>query len=108
MRFVICDAVAASLKIESDVEHLKTDVAHLKVEVRELRTDFHSFKVEVIREFGLLKAQMAQGFGRVDKEIEWLRTAVEQSKRWMLVTGIGLVATSVGTLATLGRMMRWF
>ncbi len=84
-------------KIESDVEHLKTDVEHLKTDVRELRTDFHSFKVEVTREFGALKAQ-----------IEWVRTAIEQSKRWMLLTGLGLLATSAGTLATLGRIMRWF
>jgi len=39
---------------------------------------------------------------------ETLRTAIEQSKRWMIVTGAGLFAIGIGTLASLGRIMKWF
>lgn len=96
------------VKIESDVEHLKTDVECLKIDVRELRTDVHSFKVEVIREFGAIRTEMAQRFGRVDARIESVRTSVEQGKRWMIVTGLGMVGTCAGTLAALGRILKWF
>ena len=95
-------------KIESDVGHLKDDVAQLKIDVRDLRAEFHVFQVEVTRELGLLRTEMAQGFGSVDARIEMLRTSVEQSKRWMLVTGVGMIATSLGALATLGRLMKWY
>ena len=88
-------------KIESDVEHLKRDMEHLKTDVHGLRVEFHEFKVDVTREFGAVRVEMAQGFGS-------LHTAVEHSKRWMVVTGIGMIASAAGTLVTLGRIMKWF
>ncbi len=102
-------------KIESDVEHLQNDVEDLKTDVHGLRievgafrkefyefkTEFYEFKVDVTREFGAVRVEMAQGFGS-------LHTAVEHSKRWMVVTGIGMIASAAGTLVTLGRIMKWF
>ncbi len=87
-------------KIESDVEHLKRDMEHLKTDVHGLRVEFHEFKVDVTREFGAVRVEMAQGFGS-------LHTAIEHSKRWMVVTGIGMIASAAGTLVALGRMMKW-
>ena len=84
-------------RIEADVEHLKTDVAEIKTDQRALRQEFNAFRVEVVREFG-----------RVHTGMESLRTAIEQNKRWMIVTAAGLISTGVGTFAALGRVMKWF
>jgi uncharacterized coiled-coil protein SlyX len=77
-------------RIESDVEHIKKDVADLKVDMREMRQDvkglreeFNSFKVDVTREFGALRT-------------------------WMIMAGAGLIATGIGAVASLGRIMKWF
>jgi len=40
--------------------------------------------------------------------IETVRTAIEGSKRWMIMAGAGFLATGIGGLASLGRIMKWF
>lgn len=84
-------------RIESDVEHLKVDVAEIKGKLNGLSDEFRAFKVEVTREFGA-----------VHTDIESLRTAIEKNKLWMIVTVAVLISTGIGTLATLGRVMKWF
>ncbi len=114
-------------EIRSDVRHIQSDVTDLKAEVRQLRVDltgridkleredlkemrqeFNSFKVEVTREFGSLRTEMHTGFQAVRTEIQAVRTTIEASKRWMIVAGAGLISTTLGALATLGRVMKWF
>lgn len=84
-------------KIELHVEQLQQDVAEIKADQREMRKDlnglrgeFHSFRVEVTREFGNMG------------------TAIEQSKRWMIVAAAGMFATGIGALAATARVMKWF
>lgn len=84
-------------KIELHVEQLQKDVAEIKADQKQMFRDFHSFRNDVTREFGNVRTDM-----------ETLRTALEQNKRWMIVAGAGLCATGIGALAAIGRTMKWF
>ncbi len=77
-------------RMESDVEHIKNDIGQLRTELGQLRTEVHVFQIDVTRELGSL------------------RTLVEQGKLWMVVTGVGMVATWLGAWAALGRLMKWY
>jgi hypothetical protein len=75
-------------KLESEVGHIRSDVHTLQSDVRSLQGDvkhltgeFYSFKVEVAREFGLL------------------RNEISKAKVWMLCTGI---STVLGVAAVVG------
>lgn len=54
----------------------------------------------ISREFGAVRTEMRTEFQAV-------RTAIEASKRWMIVAGAGLISTALGALAALGRVMKW-
>jgi hypothetical protein len=37
-----------------------------------------------------------------------MMTAIEQNKRWMIITGFTMIASVAGTLTAIGHMMKWF
>jgi len=106
------------VKLVSDVSHLQSDVTEIKSDVKSLtgavevlKTEFYSFRTEVAKEFGALRAEMATRFGIVDTRIESLKTALEQTKRWVLVSGLSAIAsllTMLAALAGLGRSLKLF
>ena len=102
-------------KIESDMGHVRStltdvkgDVKSLREEVQEVRGELQSFKTDVAKEFGSVrkeiadaKAETAQQFGLVRAELEKLRTAIEGTKVWFLVTCSGAVFSSIGAVVGL-------
>ena len=99
--------------LESDVKYLRRDVTNMQAliqsldnGIQNLRFDVQSFKTEVTKEFGAvrteaadLRAGMNKEFGAVHVAIEALKTSIEKSKLWMLVTGVGVIMSTVITLA---------
>jgi predicted RNase H-like nuclease (RuvC/YqgF family) len=92
--------------LESDVKYLRNDMTDVKQHVRSLDNSLQSFKTEVAKEFGAvrteaagLRAEMNKEFGAVRVSIESLKTSIEKSKLWMLVTGVGVIMSTVVTLA---------
>jgi len=99
--------------LESDVKHLRNDMTDVKQHIKSLdngvqnvRADLQSFKTEVAKEFGAvrteaagLRAEMNREFGLVRVSIESLKTSIEKAKLWMLVTGVGVIMSTVVTLA---------
>ena len=99
--------------LESDVKYLRNDMTDVKRHIQSLdngiqnvRADFQGFKTEVAKEFGAvrteaagLRADMNEKFGAVRVSIESLKTSIEKSKLWMLVTGVGVIMSTVVTLA---------
>jgi predicted RNase H-like nuclease (RuvC/YqgF family) len=99
--------------LESDVKYLRNDMTDVKQHIRSLDNSLQSFKTEVAKEFGAvrteaagLRAEMNKEFGAVRVSIESLKTSIEsiktsieKSKLWMLVTGVGVVMSTVVTLA---------
>ncbi len=82
-------------RLESDVRHLQSDVTETKSDVKSLRgalellrTEFFSFKAEVAKEFGSL------------------RTSLERTKLWMVVTGVGTILSVWGAALALARFLR--
>jgi len=68
-------------KLEADVEHLCTEMSEAKQDIRELqgsvsglRTEFRDFRIEVAKDFGSVRTEMATRFGEVDVRTESLRT----------------------------------
>jgi hypothetical protein len=86
-------------KMESDLGHVQTSVGKLELDVRDIRTDFHGFKVEVVREIGDFKTEMA-------KELGSIRKSLEQNKVWMLMIAFGSVI--VPAVTTLAHALKWF
>ena len=92
--------------LESDVKYLRSDVTEVKQRIQSLENNLNSFKTEVAKEFGAvrteaagLRAEMNKEFGAVRVAIESLKTSIEKSKLWMLVTGVGVIISTVVTLA---------
>ena len=99
--------------LESDVKYLRNDMTDVKQHIKSLdngvqnvRADLQSFKTEVAKEFGAvrteaagLRAEMNREFGLVRVSIESLKTSIEKAKLWMLVTGVGVIMSTVVTLA---------
>jgi predicted RNase H-like nuclease (RuvC/YqgF family) len=99
--------------LESDVKYLRNDMTDVKQHIQSLdngiqnvRAELQSFKTEVAKEFGAvraeaagLRAEMNREFGAVRVSIESLKTSIEKAKLWMLVTGIGVIMSTVVTLA---------
>ena len=92
--------------LEADVKYLRSDMTEVKQHVRSLDNSLQSFKTEVAKEFGAvrteaadLRADMNKEFGAVRVSIESLKTSIEKSKLWMLVTGVGVIISTVVTLA---------
>jgi chromosome segregation ATPase len=99
--------------LESDVKYLRNDMTDVKQHIKSLdngvqnvRADLQSFETEVAKEFGAvrteaagLRAEMNREFGLVRVSIESLKTSIEKAKLWMLVTGVGVIMSTVVTLA---------
>ena len=99
--------------LESDVKYLRNDMTDVKQHIQSLdngvqnvRADLQSFKTEVAKEFGAvhteaagLRAEMNKEFGSVRVSIESLKISIEKAKLWMLVTGVGVIMSTVVTLA---------
>lgn len=99
--------------LESDVKYLCGDMADVKQHIKSLdsgiqngRAELQSFKTEVAKEFGAVRTEAERQFGlvRVSIEslktsIETLKTSIEKAKLWMLVTGVGVIMSTVVTLA---------
>jgi hypothetical protein len=74
--------------LESDVKYLRNDMTDVKQHIRLLDSGLQSFKTEVAKEFGAVRVS-----------IESLKTSIEKGKLWMLVTGVGVIMSTVVTLA---------
>jgi predicted nucleic acid-binding Zn-ribbon protein len=110
--------------LESDVKYLRNDMTDVKQHVRSLDNSLQSFKTEVAKEFGAvraeaaglraemnrefgavrteaagLRAEMNKEFGAVRVSIESLKISIEKAKLWMLVSGVGVIMSTVVTLA---------
>ena len=99
--------------LESDVKYLRNDMTDVKQHIRlldtgiqNLKADHQSFRTEVAKEFGAVRteaadfrADMNKEFGAVRVSIESLKTSIEQAKLWMLVSGIGVIMSTLITLA---------
>lgn len=90
------------VKLESDVRHLQADMTEVKGEVKSLRVsldllraEFLSFKTEVAKEFGFVRAA-----------IESLRTDIERAKLWMVVTGAATILSVWGAAVALARFLK--
>jgi adenylosuccinate lyase len=94
-------------KIESDVSFMRADLSELKADQREIRQDLKA----VAHELSAFKTDVAQRFGAVNLGIEAVRTSIEQSKRWVIATGVSAGVAGVGlvgTLVAVGRALKWF
>jgi len=76
------------VKLESDVQHLQSDVTEIKGDIKSLKTEFLTFKAEVAKEFGSV------------------RTSIERTKLWMVVTGVGTILSVWGAALALARFLR--
>ena len=81
--------------LESDVQHIQSDVTAIKSDVKSLwgalealRTEFLSFKAEVAKEFGSVRA------------------SIERAKLWMVVTGVGTILSVWGAALALARFLK--
>lgn len=90
------------VRLESDVQHLQSDVTEIKGDLKSLKAEFLSFKAEVAKEFGSI------------------RTSMERTKLWMVVTGarddfvgvgsgtgIGPISSALKPRFQSGRRARW-
>jgi hypothetical protein len=76
------------VKLESDVHHLQFDVTEIKGDLKSLKTEFLTFKAEVAKEFGSIRA------------------SIERAKLWMVVTGVGTILSVWGAALALARFLR--
>ena len=83
------------VKLEASVEHLQSDVTEIKRDGKSLRdtvdllkTQFLSFKAEVAAEFGSVK------------------TSIERTKLWMVVTGVGTILSVWAAALALARFLK--
>jgi predicted RNase H-like nuclease (RuvC/YqgF family) len=83
------------VKLESDVRHLQSDVTEIKEDVKCLRA-----MIEALRsEFLTFKAEVAKEFGSI-------RASIERAKLWMVVTGVGTILSVWGAALALARFLR--
>jgi len=83
---------AAVENLRSDVSEAKQDIRELQVSVGGLRTEFHDFRIEVTKESGSSRTEVATRFGGVDTQFEKLRTE--------MVTRFGEVDVRIESLRT--------
>jgi hypothetical protein len=82
-------------KLEADLQHLQSGVTEIKGEVRSIRGAFELLKGEFLS----FKAEAAKEFGSV-------RTSIERTKLWMLVTGVGTIVSVWGAAVALARFLK--
>ena len=83
------------LKLETDAVHLQSDVSETKSTLKWLCEAFTSFKIEVTKEFGEVKTS-----------IESLRTSIESTKLWRVVTGLGTILSMLVAALALARLLK--
>ena len=83
-------------RLESDVSFIRADIAEIKADIRELRSEVNSLKTE----FYEFKTEVAKEFGRI-------RASIESLKLWMILTGIGSMASVAGLALTLARLFKY-
>ena len=95
---------------EDRIARIESDVAEIKDDVKVVNVRLNESIVANAREFGAVRAELAEhradtekGFGgiRVEAEknrteIEKVRTAVESAKLTVIVTGVGVIAAVLG------------
>jgi uncharacterized coiled-coil DUF342 family protein len=90
MGHVLSTLVELRKSTTGEIKEVRAEVHELRGELHELRADLDSFKTETAREFGFVRA-----------EIEKLRTAIESTKVWFLVTCFGAVFSGIGAVVSL-------
>lgn len=83
-------------RLESDVSFIRADIADIKADMRGLRGEVNSLKTDVYE----FKTEVAKEFGRV-------RASIESLKPWMILTGIGSMASVAGLALTLARLLKY-
>ncbi len=83
-------------RLESDVSFIRADIADIKADMRGLRGEVNSLKTDVYE----FKTEVAKEFGRV-------RASIESLKLWMILTGIGSMASVAGLALTLARLLKY-
>ena len=83
------------VRLESDVQHLQSDVTEIKGDIKSLKAEFLSLKTEFLS----FKAEVAKEFGSI-------RTSIERTKLWMVVTGLGTILSVWGAALALARFLR--
>ena len=96
--------------LDTGIQNLKADHQSFRTEVAKefgaVRTEAADFRAETSKEFGVVRTEAAgfradvnKEFGAVRVSIESLKTSIEQAKLWMLVSGIGVIMSTLITLA---------
>ena len=83
-------------RLESDVSFIRADIAEIKADMRGLRGEVNSLKTDVYE----FKTEVAKEFGRI-------RASIESLKLWMILTGIGSMASVAGLALTLARLLKY-
>jgi chromosome segregation ATPase len=92
-------------ELKGEIQEVRTELRSFKTEVAKdfasVRGELQSFKTEVAKEFGDAKTETAQQFGVVRTELEKLRTAIESTKVWFLVTCFGAIFSGIAAMVGL-------
>ena len=78
------------MSVEERVAHIESDMGHVRSTLAEVKSDTKFLRGET----AALRADMEKGFGE-------LRTSIEKTKVWILVTGIGAVFALCTAAATM-------
>jgi hypothetical protein len=85
--------------LRRDVLDSRDDIKVLRGEVKSLEANLQG-KIEAVgADLQSFKTDVAKQFGAVLVAIESLKTSIEKSKIWMLVTGVGVITSTVITVA---------
>jgi predicted RNase H-like nuclease (RuvC/YqgF family) len=90
-------ALSTLMELKDDAKSMKGEIQEVRGEVQEVRGEVHELRVELHS----IKADTAKEFGLVRAEIEKLRTAIESTKVWFLVTCFGAVFSGIGAVVGL-------
>lgn len=116
--------------LETETARVRSDIQELRVSVDGVKAGLSTFREDVAKEFGSVRTEMAEGFGAVRAEMGAYRAEVveklgavrtevatqfgamgksmERNTRWLIVTGLGSVATLITMFATVARALKWF
>jgi hypothetical protein len=86
----VSHVLSTLVELKDDAKSMKGGIQEIRGEAQELRVELHSFKTDIAKEFGLVRA-----------EIEKLRTAIESTKVWFLLTCFGAVFSGIGAVVGL-------
>ena len=108
--------------LESDVKYLRQDVLDSQQDIKSVGGDVKSLdskiqtvaadldrKIQAVAtDLQSFKTYVVEQFGSVLVAIESLKTSIEKSKIWMLVTGVGVITSTVITVVTALKLLRDF